>query len=156
MTKKIVIDACIVTKWFVKDHLEADVDLADGLLVAMLVGDIEIHAPRILTYEVSGVLSRVCRTRYQGTKKTRLGKKEAIKSIRDLFDLPLQISEPTKNEAVTAGEMAINYSKEFEDMTYLRLAEELDCQLYTADEKMVKGCPPGYPKNRILLLSSLR
>ncbi len=34
MADRLVVDASVVAKWFLKDELEADVDLADGLLVA--------------------------------------------------------------------------------------------------------------------------
>jgi hypothetical protein len=31
MADRLVVDALVVAKWFLKDELEADVDLADGL-----------------------------------------------------------------------------------------------------------------------------
>ena len=56
MPNRLVIDTSVAVKWFLKDPIEDDTDLADDILVALLADDLELHAPRIFTYEVSGVV----------------------------------------------------------------------------------------------------
>ena len=45
MPERMVIDASVTAKWFLKDPLETDTDLADEILIAMLAEDVELHAP---------------------------------------------------------------------------------------------------------------
>ncbi len=56
MADRYVIDASVAAKWFLKDSFEDHVDLAEGILVDVLAGDIVLHAPRLMTYEVSRLL----------------------------------------------------------------------------------------------------
>jgi len=156
MAERMVIDASVAAKWFLRDDLEADVDLADDLLIALLANDLEIHAPRIFTYEVCGLLTKACLTRDPRTKTPRLGKEPAAECARSLFALPIQHAETTAEEGVEAIDLAVDYAKGHYDMTYLRLARALDCHWCTADEKVLLAVPPGFPTDRVLLLSTLR
>jgi predicted nucleic acid-binding protein len=52
--------------------------------------------------------------------------------------------------------MAVTYSKGLYDMTYIRLAQQLDCRWCTADRKLLQALAPGFPTERVLQLSSLR
>jgi hypothetical protein len=81
MADLMVVDATVVAKWFLKDPLETDTDLADDILIALLVGDLELHAPRILSYEVSGLLARACLTRPPGAGAARLTRDRAVQCI---------------------------------------------------------------------------
>jgi predicted nucleic acid-binding protein len=156
MAERLVIDATVAGKWFLKDPLETDTDLADEILIALLAGDIEFHAPRIITYEVPGLLTRACLTRPPGTGSARLTKDRAIQCVREFFALPIQIVDTTELESEAALELAVGYSKGFYDMTYIRLAQQLDCRWCTADRKVLQALAPGFPTERVLLLSSLR
>ena len=156
MSGRMVIDASVAAKWFLKDPSETDIDLADDVLVALLAGDLEIHAPRIFTYEVCGLLTKACQTHDRQTRLPRVTKPLAVASIRELFGLPIHLSEATEEEGAQALEMAVDYSKQHYDMTYVRLAENLDCQWCTADGKALEGIPRSFPRHRVLLLSSLR
>ena len=149
MSEQMVIDASVAAKWFLRDPSEADTDVADDVLVAILAGDVEAHAPRLFTYEVCSALTKAC-------KMSRLAKETARRCVHELFGLPIQISEANEEEGSQALTMAIDYSKTHYDMVYLRLAEMLDCQWCTGDHKVTMAAPPMYPRDRILLLSSLR
>ena len=156
MADRLVVDATVAGKWFLKDPLETDTDLADDLLIALLAGDVEFYAPRIITYEVPGLLTRACLTRPPGTGTARLAKDQALQCVREFFVLPIQIVETTGQEAEAALGLAVDYSKGFYDMTYIRLAQQLDCRWCTADRKVLQALAPGFPSERVLLLSSLR
>ncbi|NOT00312.1 MAG: type II toxin-antitoxin system VapC family toxin [Phycisphaerales bacterium] len=149
-----VIDASVAVKWFVKD--EADADLADDMLVALLAGDLELHAPRIFTYEVCAVLTKACSQRSVSAKSPRLTKELALRCAREVFRLPIRHASADVNEATDSVRMAIECSKTFNDMTYVCLAGALDCHWCTADDKLLRNVPSGFPRDRILLLASLR
>lgn len=156
MNERLVIDASVAAKWFLKDALETDIDLADDVLVAFLSGDLELHAPRIFTYEISGLLTRACRHRLPASNGFRLTKDQAVRCTREIFELPIRHAGISVEEATEAIEMALDYSKTHYDMTYVRLANVLDCQWCTADEKVLDAIPKSFPRNRVLLLNALR
>lgn len=150
MAERLVIDASIAAKWFLDD--ESDVDLATDILAEFLAGDIELHAPRVFMYEVCSLLAKACGGR-------RLTKADGSQKVRDLFALAqsIELIELEETSAVSSLEMSADFSKTFKDMTYLWLAEELDCQWCTADEKVLKGgSPAAFPIRRILILSTRR
>lgn len=151
-----VIDASVAAKWFLRDTLETDADLAEDVLVAILADEVEAHAPRVFTYEVCGALTKACGRSSSNGGHSRLTKEVAMQCVHELFGLPIQISEASEDEGAEALAMAIDYSKAYYDMVYLRLAERLGCQWCTADQKVTEAYPPMYPRNRIRLLSSLR
>lgn len=156
MIERMVIDASVAAKWFLQDALEEDAEAADDILVAFLSGDLELHAPRVFTYEVCNVLTRACRWRLPGTSGFRLTKDHALRCAHELFGLSIRVAEATEGEACDALDMAVDYSKTHYDMTYVRLAELLDCQWCTADLKADEAVPPTFPHNRVLHLSALR
>jgi predicted nucleic acid-binding protein len=149
MADRLVMDASVAAKWFLDD--EHDVDLAEEILLEFLAGAIELHAPQNFTDEVCGLISRACRRVPQ-----RITKDETVDTVRRLFQLAIQITETTEQKCVNAMNMSVDFSKSFYDMLYLNLAESLDCQWCTADDKIVKSSPSGFPMGRVLLLSSRR
>jgi predicted nucleic acid-binding protein len=156
MAERMVVDASVAIKWFLKDSLETDSDLADSILLAMLAGDIELYAPRIIVYEVCGVLTRACLTRAPGSKQPRISKGDAGTCLRDFLSLPIQIDDLTADDLVKALEMAVDYNKTHWDMAYVQLAEKLASQWLTADDKFFKAIPVGFPTHLTLRLSDLR
>jgi predicted nucleic acid-binding protein len=156
MTERMVIDASVAAKWFLQDALEPDTDLADDILLAFLCDDLELHAPRVFTYEVCSLLTRACKHRLPGHNGLRLTKEKALRCAGELFGLSIRVAEATEIEAREALEMAVEFSKTHYDMTYVRLAEQLNCQLCTADQKIDEAVPRTFPRHRILHLAALR
>ena len=156
MTNQLVIDASVAAKWFLKDELEGDVDLAEEILGLFLDQEIELHAPDIFRKEVCGVLARACLTHLFRGGPPCIMKADAQQHVRDLFRLPIQIHGETAERSVAALQLAVDYSKGYYDMTYVRLAEELDCQWCTADERFLAPTREGLPRHRVLILSTLR
>lgn len=52
LPERLVIDASVAAKWFLKDVIERDIDLADDILLACLADEVELHAPQILPYDL--------------------------------------------------------------------------------------------------------
>ena len=154
MNGRIVIDSGVAAKWFLDD--ETDADIALDLLQAMLANDIELHAPRLFLHEVASVLSKVCRRSQLRSEQTRLTKSRAIQALEQVARMPVKLTEPTQNESSKALDLSIDYSKSYYDSTYIRLACKLNTVWCTADEKILKHTPPGFPRDRVIMLGSLR
>jgi predicted nucleic acid-binding protein len=154
MPERLVVDANVAVKWFLRDAGERDIRRADEVLLSALAGEVELHAPRIFTYEVCGALTKACAHRLTGSMTPRLSSQFAASAIHELFRLPIKIQDATEYEAVEAMTLATLYAKGHYDMTYLRLAQQLDCQWCTADEKFVRAVPEKFPLQRVLILSS--
>jgi predicted nucleic acid-binding protein len=149
MADKLVIDASVAAKWFLND--ERDVDLAADILAKFLADDLELHAPRVFHYEVCSLIAKACASRRSGVP--RIATADAIEAVRSLFELEIQFKELVEDVAVSALKRSVECSKTFKDMTYLHLAEEIDSKFCTADDRVRKGVPPSFPKDRVLLLS---
>ena len=156
MTSQLVIDASVAGKWFLKDELEADVDLAEEILESFLNRKIELHAPYLFRKEVCGIFARACLTRPSRGAVPRLRKEDAQRHVRTLFNLSIQIHDEAVEWSIEALNLAVEYSKGYYDMIYLRLAEQLDCQWCTADGRVLAPTRAGFPLHRILHLSTLR
>jgi predicted nucleic acid-binding protein len=155
MSKRMVIDASVAAKWFLSD--EPDYEVAEDILLASLGNELELYAPRIFSYEVCSLLAKACGSRDPTTKALRLTKERAVECVRKLFGLPISITEATENEGTEAVGMAVDFSRKFYDMTYLRLADSLDCEWCTADRKFLAGGYPSlFPAHRVVILSSLQ
>jgi len=113
---------------------------ADEVLKALIHHDFVAHVPRIFHYEVTSILARACASRNPAGKH-RMTQEKAAACLRKLFYIPLLIYPTTEDECVDALTMATTYSKTAYDMTYLRLAQALDCVWCTADAKVTVGWP---------------
>lgn len=151
MLRRLVIDASVAAKWFLRDEIGAD--LADTILLGLLADEIELHAPQIFYYEVGALLARACGTSDPFTRQRRLERPHAARSVKELFGLPIRVAGPTEPESLRVLEMSVVYSKSYYDMTYLHLAQKLDCQWCTADDKILKGSPKHFPSQHVVLLS---
>ncbi len=155
MAERLVIDACVAVKWFLRDEPEEENDLADEILEALLSSDIELHAPRVLKYEVCSALTKACKTRLR-SNGNRIGMEQAVQCIQSIFQLHIRIAEASEVVGVEALRMAVEFSKTHFDMTYVHLAERLDCRWCTIDRKSDLAVPPTFPHNRIVFLDELR
>jgi predicted nucleic acid-binding protein len=118
---KIVVDASVVAKWFLEEvhseHAEAiRKDYADGLL--------DLAAPDLLPYEVLNAL------RYNPD----FGKADLEKIASIIKDYQLDLVPIRKSAVGTAYEHGISIY----DSSYAALASDMEVELYTADEKLLK------------------
>jgi predicted nucleic acid-binding protein len=137
---KLVVDASIVIKWFVK---EENRDRALMLREAHLSAGMLLGAPDLVVYEVCNAL------RYS----PEFTETDVEAAVGSLFELHLGLSPPTTETMAGAAEAAFKYGVTVYDAAYLSQAEIEDNRLVTADEKFyekVKENP------RVALLSSDR
>lgn len=118
-----VVDASIVIKWFIE---EKDSTQAISLKDKHINGETIIIAPDLLIYEVANVLVF-----------SKIFTLEEIKRcLQDLYELEIDLINPSPDVTLLASEIAINKQISIYDACYIALAKELDIKLVTADEKL--------------------
>jgi predicted nucleic acid-binding protein len=137
-----VIDASVAFKWLIPDAAEEDVPAAKALLVDHMEGRVAITVPALLYYEVANILL-FGRSRPPG--------EEAAEALNDLFAIPLAVAAPSAGAADSALRLASQHGLSYYDAAYVALAEDLDCVLITADERLARRTRAG---GRVRLLSA--
>lgn len=120
-----ILDASVVLKWFVK---ETDSDQAIQLRREFLNREREIIVPDLLLFEVANAL------RYNPS----FSAEEIKEAVRTLFDLGIQIITPTYSLIAKSIDLAKSLDVTCYDAAYLALAEELNFEFITADEKFCR------------------
>jgi len=135
VTEQLVVDANVVAKLYLKD--EQYTDRADLLFSRFKRGEIHLVAPRLVTYEVPAAIKRgVVRA-----KADEQAWRAAIYSFESLGLLIIDDSD-AKYEAMR---LAIKYGRSYYDALYLLLAEDLECPLITADDRLFRALHEQVP-----------
>ncbi len=124
-----MIDASVAFKWLVPDAAEDDVPAAKALLVDHMEGRAKIIIPSLLYYEVGNILI---------FGRSRPPIEQATDALADLFSIPLEVVPPALVSADVTLRLASLRGLSYYDATYVALAEMLDCQLITADRRLVE------------------
>ena len=120
-----VLDASVILKWFVH---EVDSVRALKLREEFYTGTREIVVPDLLLYEIGNALL------YNPTFATD----EIQEVLSTLFGMEIEIITPTLPLLGKAIELARSLNITCYDATYLALAEELEFEFVTADEKFYR------------------
>ena len=107
-------------------------------------GRVEIAVPALLYYEVANILL---------FGRSRPPVEEAAEALDDLFSIPLEVVPPASAAAAVTVLLASAHGLSYYDAAYVALAEELDCVLITADERLERRVRTG---GRVRLLSSVQ
>lgn len=144
MAEQLVVDANVVAKLYLKD--EQYTDKADLLFSRFERGEVQLIAPRLITYEVPAAIKR-------GAVRAKAAKEvwQAALSSFDSLGLSIIDDSDAKYEATR---LAIDYSCRYYDALYLLLAEDLGCHFITADEKLWR--PLHSRLGYLLLLASYK
>ena len=118
-----ILDASVILKWFIK---EEDSDKAKELKESHIIGKFNIIVPDIIIYEVGNAL------RYEPEFSLR----EVNRSLEELYELNLDIIAPLPDILTLIAEIAYRYNITFYDASYIALAQELELQFVTADQKL--------------------
>jgi predicted nucleic acid-binding protein len=116
----LVIDASVALKWFVPEP-----DSSEALKIRDLHTneEISLFAPDLLPLEIANAL------RYKST----ISNADLKTSIESLFELDLAFIRPSVDSVSRTANLARTLDLTVYDVTYLELAEALDCQLVTSD-----------------------
>jgi len=131
---KRVIDSSVAFKWVVPEtYSDKALLLRDDFRNALA----ELLAPDVFPIEVSHALTRAER---QG----RIPVGSAIPLLRDILNT-LPLVHPSLPMLLRAVEISSQLRVGVYDCLYIALAEGENCQLVTADDKLVKNLQPHFP-----------
>lgn len=131
MRKVVVVDTSLVLKWILK---EPDSDKALALLTQWGNEQVEMFAPALLAYEAANIL-------YQDVRKGKYTIDVAREGLRDVvmkgivFDFSADL-----DLSMRAVEFAHRFNLPASyDSHYLALAEREECELWTADTRLLRA-----------------
>ena len=129
MSETVVVDASLAAKWLIE---EEDSDRAHALLRAWVSRDINRAAPYLMPFEVANILHR-------RVARGELTVGDGARLIARLLGSQLELRQ-TSNLHARALELAslLRQGAAY-DAHYLALAETLDCELWTADERFYRA-----------------
>lgn len=132
----LVIDASVAIKWVVDEH---------GTQEALSLRRHRLFAPDLLIAECANVL-------WKKSRRKELTEAEACLAARLLQRADIELA-PMRALLERATRLAIALDHPAYDCAYLALAEDLSCDLVTADRRLsAKALPAGY-KSKVLALA---
>ena len=135
-------DASLATKWLLA---EVDTDKADELALLWARTGVRPVAPYLLPIEVANVM-------LQRVRRGQISLESAGRRIVRLFDSGLELTQPAELH-FRAIELASSLQQgAVYDAHYLALAEMLDCDLWTADERFYSSVRSTYRQVRLLAM----
>jgi len=120
---EIVVDTSVLVKWYAgwEEPRRAE---ALALLDRFVAGDLEIHCPELVLYEMGNVLGK------------RAHDPEG--AFRSFLDLPLKIHRPGPGMLLRALAIMARKGGSFYDTIYGALSEDLGIPLVTADRQQAR------------------
>ena len=147
MIDRFVLDCSVAAKWYLLD--EEGVDDAELILTQLLDGEIELHAPEFLKYELGNALTKAQRTKGRGHSNDQSGN-----AYQTFSSLPIRFHQQDSPSLQEALLFANQFQRSFYDSCYLVLAVRLGCPWLTAEKKFRGPFPIGFPRNLIHILGS--
>lgn len=126
MAEQLVVDANVVAKLYLRD--EQYTAKADLLFSRFQRGEVQLIAPRLITYEVPAAIKR-------GAVRVKAVKEVWQAALSSFESLGLTVVDDS-DAKYEATRLAINYACTYYDALYLLLAEDLGCRFITADERL--------------------
>ena len=136
----ILVDTSVVLKWFINEPLKTE---AEALLAGQLGRNDPIGAPQLLRYELASALRQRVRRGFIGD--------ELAREVFDRFlDTPIDYLPRSEADRFAMHRRALAVANQFDlpatyDAHYIALAELLDCDLWTADRRLLNGVAGRLP-----------
>lgn len=124
--RHIVLDTSVVVKWFRNPRDEPLVAEAKSLEKQFLEGEIRVIVPELLLYEFGNVIRM----------KSGLEAPALNVIIAALWEMNLVMIPTNPHLMQRTMEFAFQHNITFYDATFVGLAQILDCDFITADEKL--------------------
>ena len=140
MTERLVVDASVIAKIFLKD--EDPRAVARTIALSFASGVLDLIAPEIILYEVpSAILNAV--------RRQRLSPSEGLNAVEEFLNLELPTvgsSDVLPNMVRRAYALAEEFGCRLQDALYLAVAVEFDLPLITADARLYRGLRGRVPQ----------
>ena len=140
MSRFVVVDASLAFKWLIE---EVDSDKADSLVEVWNDWGIQTVAPYFMSAEVTNIL-------LQRMKRGEISLDEGLRLIEKLLSSGIELHNPPdihRRALELASELGQGAAY---DSHYLALAESLDCEMWTADERFYRVASPASARLRLL------
>jgi predicted nucleic acid-binding protein len=137
----ICVDSSVAAKWFLQEEWT---EQARALYFATLSAGEWIVAPPLLPIEVTNIVRKRLRT------VAAISLEEATLQLERFLSFPIEIRNPAglhRRALVIADRFGLPAAY---DAHYLALAEQLDCQLWTADRRLVRAVASAMPLVRFI------
>ncbi len=135
MTKRAVIDASVVLKWYLDD--EEHCVQAQQLRDSIIVGSMEVVVPSLVIYEVNNALN-------VAANRGRLSPSDARAILRNVIAFALPAVDGT-DVVAEAFDLAQLHKRSGYDAAYLALARLLSAPLYTGDRRLYQAVHAALP-----------
>ncbi|RLE50045.1 MAG: hypothetical protein DRJ31_02620 [Candidatus Methanomethylicota archaeon] len=126
---RVVIDASVAAKWVISG--EPWEEKARALREKMVLGEVEVHAPQLLLYEVASVVLK-------SVLKGILELRDGIEALKALGRLGLKVQVISWDDMVEVLNIATLTKLTAYDSAYLYLSKKLNAPLITADDQLKK------------------
>ena len=133
----LVIDASVAIKWVIQEP---------GTNEALSLLRHRLYAPDLLVAECANIL-------WKKVRRKELSRKEAALAARLLQRADIELA-PMRALLESATRLAITLDHPAYDSTYLALAENISCDMVTADQRLSSKALPSSYKSKILELVS--
>ena len=135
---RLVIDASVAVKWLIA---EPDSETANRLLD----GEHELHAPRLMLYEVSNAL-------WVKGRRRRIELNEAVLLAEHMLSFPVHWDDDWQTMPGTV-ELALALGHPAYDCVYLSLAQRINATLVTADARFARAVTSTEYRDRVVILT---
>ena len=127
MTESVVVDASVAFKWIVEEEYSEEAWL---FLVKWRNEQTQVIAPTWFLFEISNIL-------YQRVRQGHLTLDAATGMLSELQAAGIELIGYDDSLHVRALELAYRFNlRATYDAHYLALAESMDCEMWTADERL--------------------
>ena len=133
---KIILDTSVVLKWFVD---ETGSEAARGYLNDFIEGKKQILIPTLLFYELGNAC--LCNS---------IPVQDVSKIMEHLQSLPFEIEDIGYSAFRKVYQNAADYKLSYYDASYVTLMQKHDCELVTADKKLLDKLKKSFEKIRFL------
>ena len=140
MSRFVVVDASLAFKWLVE---EVDSEKAESLVEVWNDRGIQTIAPYFMSAEVTNIL-------HQRVRRGEMRLEEGLRLIEKLLSSGIEL-----RHSLDIHRRALELASELGqgaayDAHYLALAEILDCEMWTADERFYRVASPASARLRLL------
>ena len=136
MNGAVVVDASIVVKLLVD---EPNTQQAEDLAQSWRLGGVRVVAPYFMPVEVTNAL-------YRKATRQLISMEEAARLAANLWELGVQFRQSQQLHVRAIGLAAELRQNAVYDAHYLALAEALDCELWTADQRFFQAAADDFPR----------
>lgn len=135
MTTTVVVDASVAVKWLIEEDYSRQ---ADELLEAWDREDVRIAGPHLLPVEVSNAL-------YQRVKRHQISLDTAVQLEAEFLENDIALVQSASLHVRSIRIASALGQRAAYDSHYLALAESLDCEFWTADERFYRAASRNHP-----------